>query len=282
MRAQLTELIEERDLALVLAEEEEIRANSFFADRESALAELVERDQRVWELENLVRSLRRRLVASDSAAEAYSPPEEQAAPPATFAELLDWIDSDLTLVEFSGNRNKALALDRSPEAGTWVRSSWEVLRAMQAYAESKTSKNFAGDFKMWCETSPIDSYVIPSGKVVRDESETVRNKPKWRREREFAVPNEVSVSRQIFMGAHVRIGASGVSIRKSCERACRGPAWRFPAATPVTAVLFVRVYPVGGGCAQVRRSSGLAFQGRKRSSARPASGFPPLRPHSSR
>src|ERR1017187_5516076 len=41
-------------------------------------------------------------------------------------------------------------------------------------------------------------------------------------------------------------------------------------------------YLGGGGCAQVRRSSGLAFQGRKRSSARPARGFPPLRPHSSR
>lgn len=209
MRAQLTELIEERDLALVLAEEEEIRANNFFSDRESALAELVERDQRVWELENLVRSLRRRLVASGGAAEAYSPPEEQAAPPATFAELLDWIDSDLTLIGFSGNRNKALALDRSPEAGTWVRSSWEVLRAMQAYAESKASNNFEGDFKMWCENPPIDSFVIPSGKVVRDESATVRNKPKWRREREFPVPCEVSASRQIFMGAHVRIGASG-------------------------------------------------------------------------
>jgi hypothetical protein len=43
---------------------------------------------------------------------------------------------------------------------------------------------------------------------------------------------------------------SKVSIRKSCERACRGSAWRFPVATPVTAALFVRVYPTGGGCAQ--------------------------------
>src|SRR5208283_5994618 len=48
------------------------------------------------------------------------------------------------------------------------------------------------------------------------------------------------------------------------------------------AVLFVRVYPDGGGCAQVRRSSGLAFHGRNRSSVWPASGFPPLRPHSSK
>jgi hypothetical protein len=101
MRAQLTDLIEERDLALALAEEEESRANTFFADRESALAELTERDQRVWDLENLVRSLRKLLVASGRAAEAYLPPEEQAAPPATFVELLDWIDFELSLVELS-------------------------------------------------------------------------------------------------------------------------------------------------------------------------------------
>jgi len=37
------------------------------------------------------------------------------------------------------------------------------------------------------------------------------------------------------------------------------------------------IYPSGGGggCARVRRSSGLAFQGRKRSSAGPVRGLPP-------
>ena len=209
MRAQLTELVEERDLALALAEEEENRANTFFTDRESALAELAERDQRVWDLENLVRSLRKHLVASGRATEANLLLEAQAAPPATFGELLDWIESELNLVEFCGDRNKALALDRSPEADTWVRSSWEALRAMQEYAQGKTAIGFAGDFKMWCDNPPADSYVIPSGKIIRDESETVRNSPKWRREREFAVPHNVSESGRTFMGAHVRIGASG-------------------------------------------------------------------------
>jgi hypothetical protein len=73
-----------------------------------------------------------------------------------------------------------------------------------------------------------------------------------------------------------------VSIRKSCERACCWPAWRLSAAMPVI-VLSVRVfYPGGGGCAQVARSSGFAFQGRKRSSAGPVRAFLPFRPHSSR
>jgi len=206
MRAQIAGLIEERELALALAEEQENRANAFFTDRESALAEWSERDQRVLDLENMVRSLRHRLVAGGRAAEAYLPPEEPvAAPPATFAELLDWIDAEVALVEFSGERDKILELDRSPESATWVRSSWETIRAMQAYAEA----DFSGDFKIWCENPPAGSFAIPAGKVARDESETVRNNPKWCREREFPVPAEAHPSGWMFMGAHIRIGASG-------------------------------------------------------------------------
>jgi hypothetical protein len=208
MQSQVTALTEERELALNLAEEQEDRANAFFEQRESALVELAERDQRVLDLENLVRSLRKRLVASGQAGEAFVPSEESITPPATFAELLDWMESELDLVEFTGDRDALLTLDRSPEASTWVRSSWEVLRAMQSYAEAKSTGEFSGDFKMWCNNPPPDSYVVPSGKVVRDESETVKNNAKWRREREFPVPSTLDASKRTFMGAHIRIGAS--------------------------------------------------------------------------
>jgi hypothetical protein len=208
MRSQVAALIEEREFALVLAEDQEARANDFFKQREGALAELVEREQRVLDLESLVRSLRNRLVASGRASEAYLPADEPTAPPATFAELLDWMETDVALIDFTGNRQAFLTLDRSPESSTWVRSSWEVVRALQAYADAKLVKVFTGDFKMWCENPPSDSYAIPAGKVARDESETVRNNAKWRRVREFPVPAEVDSSRRIFMGSHIRVGAS--------------------------------------------------------------------------
>ena len=208
MRLQVAALIAERELALDLAEVQEARANAFFAQRESALAELVEREQRVLDLEHAVRTLRSRLVASGRAGEAFLPADEPASPPATFAELLDWMESELALIEFTGNRQPLLALDRSPESSTWVRSSWEVLRALQAYTEAKAAGTFTGDFKRWCENPPSGAYAIPAGKVVRDESETVRNNAKWRREREFPVPPEVDSSRRVFMGAHIRVGAS--------------------------------------------------------------------------
>jgi len=208
IQMQVTALTEERELALNLAEEQESRANAFFEQRESALAELAERDQRVLDLENLVRSLRKRLVLAGQAGEAFASPELPLSPPETFAELLDWMDSELDALEFTGNRGALLALDRSPEASTWVRSSWEALRAMQSYAEAKGTGEFSGDFKMWCDNPPPDSYIIPSGKVVRDESETVKHNAKWRREREFPVPFALDASKRAFMGSHIRIGAS--------------------------------------------------------------------------
>ena len=101
-----------------------------------------------------------------------------------------------------------------------------------------------------------------------------------------SAPRAYYVHREEFERRFKKLVSDGakliVRIRKCCERALRWPAWRSSSAAPVMA-LRVRVsYPGGGGCAQVRRSSGLAFQGRNRSSAFPLSGFPPLRPHSSR
>jgi hypothetical protein len=209
IRSQVAGLIKERELALNLAEEQEARANTFFEHRESALAELAERDQRVLDLENLVRALRRRMVATGKAAEAFLPAEELVTPPATFADLNDWMESELALIEFTGDRDVLVALERSPEASTWVRSAWEALRAMQSYADAKAARSFAGDFKMWCENPPSDSYSISSGKVARDESETVKNNARWRRQREFPVHADIDPSGRRFMGAHIRVGASG-------------------------------------------------------------------------
>ena len=208
LRSQVTLLASERDIALNLAEEQEQRANALFAQRESALVELGELEQRLLYLDSQVRALRRHLVAAGRPEVAFLPVEAPAAPPATFAELLDWLESDLSRTMFTGDIAEPLNLDQSPEASTWVRSSWEVLRALQAYADARVADEFSGDFKMWCENPPPGAYAIPGGKVARDESETVRNNPKFRREREFPVPPGMDESCRLFMGAHIRIGAS--------------------------------------------------------------------------
>jgi hypothetical protein len=208
LRTHVEKLAKERDIALDLAGQEEERANTLFIERENALAELAEREQRVLHLDNQVRALQRRLVAVGRADEAFLQVEEPFVPPATFAELFDWMDTDLTRVTFTGETNRSLVLDQRPEAPTWVRSSWEILQALEAYAIAKTGNGFPGDFKTWCESPPSGASTIPAGKIARDESETVRNNTKWRRERELPVPAEINPVGIVYMGAHVRVGAS--------------------------------------------------------------------------
>ena len=115
LRSQLSRLAGDLDVALNLAETAEAHANTLFIERENALAELAEREQRVLYLDSQVRALQRRLVAVGQPSAAFQPPEEPATPPATFAELLDWVEADLSRVVFTGDSAASLNLDQRPE-----------------------------------------------------------------------------------------------------------------------------------------------------------------------
>jgi hypothetical protein len=207
---RIERLRRERDEALGLAEEQETRANSLFTERQNLLAQLSEREQQVLQLESTARAFRQRLIETGVPADSLIPLEAPPdAPPGEFAELLDWVERHLPRVEYTGDIDDPLELDSSPESSTWVRSSWEALRALQGYAEVKAERGFAGDFRAWCmnPSSPGD-YIISPNKVKMDESETVHSRPKWRQERIFRVPPEVEPGGRVFMGAHITIGAS--------------------------------------------------------------------------
>jgi hypothetical protein len=207
---RIERLRRERDEALGLAEEQEMRANSLFAERQNLLAHLAEREQQVLQLESTARAFRQRLIEAGVPADSLIPLEAPPdAPPDEFAELLDWVERHLPRVEYTGDIDDPLELDSSPESSTWVRSSWEALRALQAYAEVKAERGFAGDFRAWCMNPPSPGdYIISPNKVKMDESETVHSRPKWRQERIFRVPPEVEPGGHVFMGAHITIGAS--------------------------------------------------------------------------
>ncbi|HUN30581.1 MAG TPA: hypothetical protein VMU95_01070 [Trebonia sp.] len=207
---RIERLRRERDEALGLAEEQEVRANSLFTERQNLLAQLAEREQQVLQLESTARAFRQRLVEAGVPADSLIPLEAPPdAPPDEFAELLDWVERHLPRIEFTGDIDDPLELDSSPESSTWVRSSWEALRALQAYAEVKAERGFAGDFRAWCMNPPSPGdYIISPNKVKMDESETVHSRPKWRQERIFRVPPEVEADGLVFMGAHITIGAS--------------------------------------------------------------------------
>lgn len=209
LRAHVERLGQERELALDLATEHEERANALFGERESALAQLAEREQQVLDLENRVRAMRHQLSEAGKILSSDLAADDQEAPPADFAELIDWAERTLTHVTFTGDVDFPLRLDASPESATWVRSSWEAFRALQSYAETQTAEGFRGDFRAWCDRPPFaDAHVIPAGKVRPRESETVQNNKKWWQERLFPVPREIDASGRAYMEAHIVIGAS--------------------------------------------------------------------------
>jgi len=208
-RDHVEHLGRERDLALDWAAKQQDRVYALLAQRESALAELAERQQQVFAFENQVRALRRRLIATGNDDGANRPTDAQAAPPGEFAELIDWVEQNLPRVSFTGDIAYPLELDASPEAPTWVRNSWEAFRALESYAEGRQDSGFRGDFKAWCERPPSpDAYIISPGKVRPRESATVRNKQKLWQERIFPVPREIEASGRTYMEAHLVIGAS--------------------------------------------------------------------------
>jgi hypothetical protein len=209
LRGHVEDLGQERDLALDLAAEQQERANAMFGERESALAQLAEREQQVLDLESRVRGLRRQLSEAGKILGTDISADIQEAPPADFAELIDWAERTLSHVTFTGDIDFPLQLDASPESATWVRSSWEAFRALQSYAETKATEGYRGDFKAWCERPPsADVYVITSGRVKLRESGTVQNNKKWWQERRFPVPRELDAGGREFMESHVVIGAS--------------------------------------------------------------------------
>ncbi|GAA0488229.1 hypothetical protein Ade02nite_81320 [Paractinoplanes deccanensis] len=171
------------------------------ADLEIAQAELERRSA-------TVRELQRRLVEAQMYDLAYSPVEAPPPLPTSFADLLDRLNQLTDHVVFTGNMETCLDLDEQMQSSAWAQTGWQGLLALADYAAASTNNDFAGDFKTWCESPPNGRYAISAGKVARDESPTVRNNAKFSATRVFPVPESVSPSCEIFMGAHIKLGNS--------------------------------------------------------------------------
>ncbi|MFJ6215299.1 hypothetical protein ACIQGZ_18500 [Streptomyces sp. NPDC092296] len=174
-----------------------------------------------------VRVLTRRLVAAvgpaaaDPAAVALDAREDEDGIPATFAGLVSRLDEFPTLL-FTGETKEALALDEQNAGPGWARLAWDGLLALQEYADAAVHGRAHGDFKQWCEHTPVGCHPFPPRKAVRGESQTVTSNAKWKKERMLPVPQTVDPSGRAFMGAHLRIGGGGTAPRLHYLDDCSG------------------------------------------------------------
>ncbi|MEY9842437.1 hypothetical protein [Streptacidiphilus sp. EB103A] len=192
-------------------------------ERESQLAaEYDEQYSELREARTQVRSLRGRLAEADGGEGATrAEPAAGRVDPVSFAELIERI-GEFPLLSFTGDPRLTRELDDQTDHPTWVRMAWDALLALQDYAEAAVHGESGGDFRRWCENTPVDCHVFPPRKVIRDESRTVRTNTKWKGERELPVPVEVNAGGKVFMGAHLRIGGGGTAPRLHYFDDCSG------------------------------------------------------------
>jgi hypothetical protein len=120
-------------------------------------------------------------------------------------EALELADAHLSLVEIGDTVETAAELDQNPKAGTWGRKAWQALRALQSYADVKSSGAWSGNFTSFCRSAPPASDVIPVEWVIAVESETTTNNPRFRQARTFPVPTTVCPEGRAYMQHHIRL-----------------------------------------------------------------------------
>jgi len=212
LRKEVTSLRQENDELRELFEmvgDEEKKLREEVADSQSDMldvaADLETANEKIAELSDWVRVLRKRLESAGRAAEAYTPTEEPTKLPTQLPEILEWLD-DLDRVEFTGDADKVWKLEDRAQSSTWAQTAWQVVLAFQEYAEAVAEGNFNGDFRRWCSEPPSGVAAVSVKKVKLGESETVQNNVKMRRQRELPVPAEVDPSGRVHMWSHIYIG----------------------------------------------------------------------------
>ncbi|MEV7012914.1 hypothetical protein [Streptosporangium sp. NPDC051022] len=159
-------------------------------------------------LQERVRWLEGRLARAGQPAFGLSP-QEPVFEPTSLMDALNMARETLSRVEIGDTDAEASKLDLTYPtlARVWASKAWDALRALDAFAQARSSGEFAGGFFEWCR-SPA-ALTIPAGMVAMSESRTVNTNGKYSTRRTFAVPEEVHPSGKVMMEAHIKIRKGG-------------------------------------------------------------------------
>lgn len=191
----------------VLSLEDVVTAGRTEAD--DAQLEWAQATDDVARLERTVRELQRRLARS-ATEEAWLPIPEAAGlevAPDSFASLLVRLE-EFTFISFTGDSGRTEALDtRQPY---WATKAWLALLALEDYARGKKEGVVSVGVDQYLQQAPDGFATYPFNRHARDESEEVKNNPKFATARMLPVPTMVAPGGAIFMGAHFKIAQFGM------------------------------------------------------------------------
>lgn len=164
------------------------------------------------EAERLVRHLRSLLVQTGQANDAWTEPEltTDDLQPASFDELVTRFDELPRVILTMTKPEVAAALDVQNPLGTWAAKTWQVLLALRDYAHCKSDGSWSKDVDAYLRDAPPGRCTFSATRHARDESEAVKNVPKFRTARDLPVPEDVAADGTVFMGAHFKIAQSGL------------------------------------------------------------------------
>lgn len=177
--------LDDMELDLAVAEEEEI-----------------ERQREVTEL-------RYRLVELGSAETYVAPVDQEWESPESVEELVRRLtpgtDSHRahSLVEFTGNEDAAIEIDRRYPSGLYARTLWQYVRVLYDFAEARQA-GFSGGVHMYLADERVAGAKCSTTRHAATESDSVLANNAWRHERILPVPESVDPSGTALMAAHFK------------------------------------------------------------------------------
>ena len=96
--------------------------------------------------------------------------------------------------------------------GQWARLTWDALVTLDEYARIHTAADAArgGGLREYLTGgAPAGAHLIPAGRLRANESQTVRGRTDWMRERRFHVPPDVNPAGAQWMLSHIVIQTRG-------------------------------------------------------------------------
>jgi hypothetical protein len=106
----------------------------------------------------------------------------------------------------------AIELAPSDPLGQWARLTWDALVMLDEYASTRITGNrsFTGGLREYLDgKAPAGAHLIPAGRLRSSESETVKGRKDWLRQRQFSVPTDIDPSGKEEMLSHIAIQTKG-------------------------------------------------------------------------
>ncbi|GAA4389075.1 hypothetical protein GCM10023153_04930 [Ornithinibacter aureus] len=123
---------------------------------------------------------------------------ERLTDPEAFGDILRYVE----LTDVDKAIDRADEIDAADPNGTYASSFWEYILVLRDYMAECVEHEFNGNVHMYLNSADVHGRKCPTQRHRANESDTVQNNAKMRRERTFAVPSTVSDTGEVFMAAH--------------------------------------------------------------------------------